>query len=193
MISLLTAAAAIASITATTNFTARAKAEAVRRLEAEQFEEAVQIEIKHLRRERWSQEQAPAFLKYHQDRKAHIKQLLFEGQISEETANIETSICEHVLGRMSEAELLGFIKLIDKGYLYRFANARDSYALQEFMNEKFRRGSTTPDRIFQTYLQFARGNLVELDYPHNIKINGILSAEERIRAFESMSPIKCRA
>jgi hypothetical protein len=146
-------------------YLSKVRAEAMRRIEAERFEAAVQAEMIRIKDEEFMAVDSTRFLMYHESRKAKLAEKLKLGQLPPTIAEIETAISELVLGNMTEDDLYATIERVDRNYPHTYANSRVAHLLKKHISEAKGTYSLPPTRAgipleFAVYLDIAHGTIV---------------------------------
>lgn len=147
------------------DFLSRVRAEALRRIEEERFEEAVKAEMVAIRREEWKAKQIPLYHAFHEERKVKLREACEAGRIPPTMAEIETAVSEYAIGNITGDDVYAIIEAVDRNYPHTYATSRPAMSVDRPADMSGRRLPVTPigplrpgtPIKFQLYLERARG------------------------------------
>ncbi len=149
------------------DFLSRVRAEALRRIEEERFEEAVKAEMLTIRHEEWKAKQKPLYHAFHEERKVKLYEAQVAGCMTPSVAEIETAVSEYALDNITVDDVYAIIEAVDRDYPHTYATSRQGMSVDRPVADASGRrlpvvtptGPLRPGTPlkFQLYLERARG------------------------------------
>lgn len=162
------------------DFDARVRAEALRRLEVQRFEEAVTADMVRISHERMMAKQPALYRELHQQRKMDLASMYEKEEIPSSIFKIETALSDLVIGNLDEEAFYTKVSTIQPKYIYAYECEVGRIPVPKSYTPPTPRPGIP--REFQIYVDLACGKL----------FGGPLIAQQLFQQFNQITIYKIR-
>ena len=174
---LIGAAAATATMD---DFNTRVRAEALRRLDVQRFEAAVETEMIRISHERELAKQPALYRELHQKRKMELATMYEKGDLPSSVFTIEAALSDLVIGNLDEEAFYIKVSTIQPTYIYAYEREVGRIPVPKSYTPPTPRPEIP--REFQIYVDMACGKMFE----------GPLIAQRLFQQFNEISAVRIR-